>query len=60
MSQPIPSVWRCFRAVLGDDAYERYLDHHAKSHRESVPLSRREFYDDELKRKWSGAVNRCC
>jgi uncharacterized short protein YbdD (DUF466 family) len=60
MKPQSPSVWRCFRAVIGDDAYERYLDHHAKAHRNTVPLSRREFYEDELKRKWNGGVSRCC
>ena len=46
------------RAVSGDDAYERYLTHHARAH-EGSPLSRRQFYEEREKRKWSG-VSRCC
>jgi len=46
------------RAVSGDDAYERYLTHHARAHR-GAPLSRRAFYQEREERKWSG-VSRCC
>jgi uncharacterized short protein YbdD (DUF466 family) len=46
------------RAVSGDDAYERYLTHHARMH-EGPPLSRKAFYEEREKRKWSG-VSRCC
>ncbi|HVS75663.1 MAG TPA: YbdD/YjiX family protein [Steroidobacteraceae bacterium] len=46
------------RAVSGDDAYERYLTHHARAH-EGPPLDRRAFYADRERRKWSG-VSRCC
>jgi len=46
------------RAVSGDDAYERYLTHHARAH-EGPPLDRRSFYEEREKRKWSG-VSRCC
>ncbi len=47
------------RAVSGDDAYERYLEHHRTHHGEAPALSRRAFYEEELQRKWSG-INRCC
>jgi uncharacterized short protein YbdD (DUF466 family) len=46
------------RAVSGDDAYERYLTHHAHTH-EGAPMGRRAFYEEREKRKWSG-VSRCC
>jgi uncharacterized short protein YbdD (DUF466 family) len=46
------------RAVSGDDAYERYLTHHACRH-SGPPLSRKAFYDEREQRKWSG-VSRCC
>ncbi|HUN75364.1 MAG TPA: YbdD/YjiX family protein [Steroidobacteraceae bacterium] len=53
------ALWRGLRAVSGDDAYERYLVHHARAHPGVEPLSRRAFYLDEEQRKWS-SVNRCC
>ena len=46
------------RAVSGDDAYERYLTHHARTHA-GPPLSRKAFYEEREQRKWSG-VSRCC
>jgi uncharacterized short protein YbdD (DUF466 family) len=53
------ALWQGLRAVSGDDAYERYLAHHARAHPGIAPLSRRAFYEDEERRKWSG-INRCC
>ncbi len=48
------------RTASGDDAYERYLTHCALTHgRDGPPLSRRAFYEERERRKWSG-VSRCC
>ena len=59
------ALWRALatgagwlRALSGDDAYERYLKHHARAHA-GPPLSRRAFYEEREARKWSG-VSRCC
>jgi len=46
------------RALSGDDAYERYLTHHARAHA-GPALTRRQFYREREERKWSG-VSRCC
>ena len=53
------ALWRFVRALSGDDAYERYLEHHRSQHGAAQALSAREFYAQELQRKWSG-INRCC
>jgi uncharacterized short protein YbdD (DUF466 family) len=53
------ALWRGLRAVTGDDAYDRYLEHHAAQHPGAAPLSRRAFYEAEQKRQWS-RINRCC
>jgi uncharacterized short protein YbdD (DUF466 family) len=53
------SAWQALRALVGDDAYERYLDHVRRRHPDRVPLAREAFYQAELERRWSG-VNRCC
>lgn len=53
---------RCVRAIealTGEDAYERYLAHHAHRHPGIVPLSRAAFWRAEPERRWSN-VNRCC
>ncbi|HTX24329.1 MAG TPA: YbdD/YjiX family protein [Steroidobacteraceae bacterium] len=53
------ALWRGLRAISGDDAYERYLEHHACAHPGVPPLSRRAFHVDEEQRKWN-TINRCC
>jgi uncharacterized short protein YbdD (DUF466 family) len=47
------------RRLSGDDAYERYLAHHARAHPGAKPLTRKEFFKREQERKWGG-VRRCC
>jgi uncharacterized short protein YbdD (DUF466 family) len=55
----LQAAWNYLRSVSGDNAYERYLEHHSHAHPDTTPLSRRAFYDESQTRKWSG-VNRCC
>lgn len=57
--QRLRRAWRFLRQVSGDDAYERYLVHHARAHPGECALSRRGYFDQRQKQKWSG-VNRCC
>jgi uncharacterized short protein YbdD (DUF466 family) len=52
-------AWRYLRAVSGDDAYERYLEHHAYHHRGEPVMARKAFFTDQQRRKWAG-VTRCC
>lgn len=59
MKQRAIELWKMLRALATDDAYERYLVHHAQAHADAAPLSRREFYVGEQQRKWTG-VSRCC
>ena len=59
MKQAIKTVWECVRTASGDNAYELYLHHHAQAHRDTEPMTRREFYAQMTERKWSG-VSRCC
>ncbi len=51
--------WQAFRAVFGDDAYERYVAHVLRHHPGAAPQTRAEFQRTELDRRWS-QVNRCC
>lgn len=55
----VRALWAGLRAVTGDDAYERYIEHHAAQHPGTPPLSRRAFYEAEQNRQWS-RINRCC
>jgi uncharacterized short protein YbdD (DUF466 family) len=51
--------WSYIRAVSGDDAYERYLSHHAHSHPGEPLMSRKEYFIQRQQQKWTG-VTRCC
>ena len=53
------TVWAYLRAVSGDDAYERYLAHHAAEHGGEPAMTPRDFFIDRQQRKWRG-VSRCC
>lgn len=53
------TVWRWMRALSGDDAYERYLARQERRQPAGPALTRRDFYLEEQRRKWSG-VSRCC
>ncbi len=52
-------IWHGVRRLSGDDAYERYLAHHAACHSNSQPLSPGEFFRRREREKWEG-VRRCC
>jgi uncharacterized short protein YbdD (DUF466 family) len=59
MSQRLRELWKLLRTMATDDAYERYLAHHAQAHAEQKPIGRGEFYLRQQQSKWSG-VSRCC
>ena len=52
-------AWAAFRAILGDDAYERYVRHVRRRHPGVEPETRAAFQRAELERRWS-QINRCC
>jgi uncharacterized short protein YbdD (DUF466 family) len=52
--------WRAIRALSGDDAYERYLEHARRHHPSHTPMSAATFYLSEQERRWSSGPNRCC
>ena len=51
--------WRTIRQLSGDDAYERYLAHHATCHAETALLSCKEFFQRRQQQQWNG-IKRCC
>jgi uncharacterized short protein YbdD (DUF466 family) len=53
------ACWRALRALSGDDAYDRYREHHLVAHPDLPLMSRKVFYVDEQRRRW-GTINRCC
>lgn len=59
LKRQVSNLWCMLRRLCGDDAYERYLVHHAGAHPGEVPLDRAAFFKAEQHRKWNG-VRRCC
>ena len=59
LSNPALRSWSALRAILGDDAYERYLQHMGRRHPDAEPMTRAAFQRSELERRWS-QVSRCC
>jgi uncharacterized short protein YbdD (DUF466 family) len=53
------AAWRYLRAVSGDDAYERYVAHHAAAHAGEELMTRKDFFTERQRQKWTG-VSRCC
>lgn len=51
------AVWNYVRAVMGDQAYERYLE--VAKRTGAPPLSPQEFYLESVERRYS-TVSRCC
>lgn len=51
--------WSMIRTLATDDAYDKYLAHHAHAHAGSPAMSRRAFYLKQQQCKWTG-VTRCC
>lgn len=60
------NVWNVFRRIVlgvrewcGDSAYERYVTSLKRKAASSRPLSREEFYVEQLNRRYS-RPSRCC
>ena len=52
-------AWFWLRQVTGDAAYDSYLRHVARNAAGQQPLSRAEFYQESLRRRYC-TVSRCC
>jgi uncharacterized short protein YbdD (DUF466 family) len=55
----LKAFWQIVRRLSGDDAYERYLQHHAAHHHDQIPLSKAVFFKQWQHEKWNG-IKRCC
>jgi len=51
--------WRSLRTLTGDDAYDRYLEHHCCTRSPLAPLSRKEYFSRAQQGHWE-KINRCC
>ena len=55
----LSQLWRGVREWCGDAAYEKYVRSCMKHRRENELLSRKEFYVQQVQRKYS-RISRCC
>lgn len=59
MKQFLAAGFSLLRGVVGDDAYEKYLAHHERTHPEQVPMTPEAFFRAQLEQKWN-CVSGCC
>ena len=52
-------LWRGIRDWCGDSAYERYLSATRRRHPQDTCLTQKDFYVEQLDRRYS-RPNRCC
>lgn len=52
-------VW-LFKGVMGENAYQAYLDHHGRTHSGDAPMTEREFWRDRTDRQDANPEGRCC
>jgi uncharacterized short protein YbdD (DUF466 family) len=48
------------RRVIGAPDYERYLLHVRRAHPGTTPLSREQFVNDAMARRYGKGASRCC
>jgi len=59
MLKIIKSVYIFIRRLSGDDLYDLYLQNHKKCSKKHKLMSKQNFYQATIEKKWSG-VKRCC
>jgi len=52
-------VWY-FKGIMGEHAYQAYLDHHRVVHPGTRPMTEREFWRDKMDRQDRNPQGRCC
>ncbi|MCV7063183.1 YbdD/YjiX family protein [Mycolicibacterium vaccae] len=51
--------WYC-KSLMGDNHYQRYLDHHARTHPGEPPMSEREYWRHRHAAADANPGARCC
>ncbi len=49
-----------FKGVMGENAYQAYLDHYERTHPGGDPMTEREFWRDKTDRQDANPEGRCC
>jgi uncharacterized short protein YbdD (DUF466 family) len=51
---------KMFKLMVGQSDYESYLNHFLVKHPEKTPLSEKEFFQENLQRRYRKGSSRCC
>lgn len=54
------AVNKYLKSVLGEDSYEKYLEHHQATACELAPMTLKEFWRDKTDRQDANPEGRCC
>ena len=54
------SVTRYLKGVLGEDAYDKYLDHHSGTGCAGPAMTVKEFWRERMDRQDANPEGRCC
>ncbi|QGK69324.1 putative selenoprotein [Allosaccharopolyspora coralli] len=54
------SAWQIARGIVGETAYEQYLEHHRAHHPDTPALGEREFWRAHIDRGDRDPGSRCC
>lgn len=54
------AVGKYLKGVLGEDSYEKYLDHHGATGCATAPMTLKEFWRDKTDRQDANPEGRCC
>ncbi|QIN80314.1 putative selenoprotein [Rubrobacter marinus] len=56
---PLRYAWGYLKEISGENAYDRYLAVHARTHGDEVPMDRGEFYRWRQDEKFNNPGSRC-
>ncbi len=57
--RPLRSAWRYLKEVSGENAYDRYLEAHRRTHPGKLAMTRGEFYRWRQDEKYNNPGSRC-
>jgi uncharacterized short protein YbdD (DUF466 family) len=52
-------LWGYLKEISGENAYDRYLAVHARTHPDKPPMSRKDFYRKRMDEKYNNPGSRC-
>lgn len=56
----LAAVNKYLKGVLGEDSYDKYLDHHRATGCATAPMNVKEFWRDKTDRQDANPEGRCC